>query len=66
MLKILFGLLLLINGGLYAFQHGYLDALIPPSHDPLRLKQQLHPDQLKLLPLPVENGAAEYSHEGCH
>jgi hypothetical protein len=58
MLKILFGLLLLINGGLYAFQHGYLDALIPPSHDPLRLKQQLNPEQLKLLPLPVENGAA--------
>jgi hypothetical protein len=54
MLKILFGLLLVINGGLYAFEHGYLNSLIPPSHDPLRLKQQLHPELLKLVPLDAE------------
>lgn len=58
MLKILFGLLLVINGGLYAFEHGYLNSLIPPSHDPLRLKQQLNPDLLKLVPLDVEKAEA--------
>ncbi len=58
MLKILFGLLLVINGGLYAFEHGYLNSLIPPSHDPLRLKQQLHPELLKLVPLDAEKAEA--------
>ncbi|MBF8178555.1 MAG: SPOR domain-containing protein [Burkholderiaceae bacterium] len=58
MLKILFGLLLVINGGLYAFEHGYLNSLIPPSHDPLRLKQQLNPDLLKLVPLDKEKAEA--------
>ena len=53
MLKILFGLLLVINGGLYAFQHGYLDAWSPSGREPSRLNQQLHADQLKLIPLPA-------------
>lgn len=52
MLKILFGLLLAINGGLYAFQQGWLDTLLPYSREPSRLTQQLHPEQLKLVPLP--------------
>lgn len=59
MLKILFGLLLLINGGLYAFEHGYLDALIPPSHEPSRLKQQLHPELLKQVPLVTDQPEAD-------
>lgn len=49
MLKILFGLLLLINGGLFAYQHGYLDTLSPSSREPSRLTQQLNADKLKLI-----------------
>lgn len=52
MLKILFGLLLAINGGLFAYQQGWLAPLQSPSREPSRLKQQLHPEQLKLVPLP--------------
>lgn len=49
MLKILFGLLLLINSGLFAYQQGYLDSLSPSSREPSRLSQQLHADKLKLI-----------------
>ena len=49
MLKILFGLLLLINGGLFAYQQGYLDTLSPSSREPSRLTQQLNADKLKLI-----------------
>lgn len=52
MLKILFGLLLAINGGLFAYQQGWLAPLQSASREPSRLKQQLHPEQLKLVPLP--------------
>ena len=50
MLKILFLCLLLINGGLLAFQQGYLNDLFPSTREPARLKQQLNPDKLKVLP----------------
>ncbi len=49
MLKILFGLLLLINGGLLAYQQGYLDAWSPSIREPSRLTQQLNADKLKLI-----------------
>lgn len=52
MLKILFGLLVAINGGLLAYQQGWLDTLLPSSREPSRLSQQLHPEQLVLLPVP--------------
>lgn len=52
MLKILFGLLLVINGGLLAYQQGYLDTLSPPSREPSRLTQQLNADKLQLLSKP--------------
>lgn len=58
MLKILFGFLLLINGGLYAFQQGWLDAWSPASREPSRLAQQLNPAQLKLIPAPAARPAA--------
>ncbi len=50
MLKILFGLLLLINGGLFAYQQGYLDSLSPSNREPSRLTQQMNADKLKLIP----------------
>lgn len=49
MLKILFGLLLLINSGLFAYQQGYLDTLSPSSREPSRLAQQLNADKLNLI-----------------
>lgn len=49
MLKILFGLLLLINGGLFAYQQGYLDTLSPSNREPSRLAQQLNADKLNLI-----------------
>ena len=61
MLKILFGLLLAINGGLFAYQQGWLAPLQSPSREPSRLKQQLHPEQLKLVPLPASPSAATSS-----
>lgn len=58
MLKILFSLLLLINGGLLAYQQGYLDAWPSSSREPSRLTQQLHADQLKLVPLPTAKSSS--------
>lgn len=58
MLKILFSLLLLINGGLIAYQQGYFAALSSSSREPSRLTQQLHPEQLKLVPLPRAQSSA--------
>lgn len=58
MLKILFGLLLAINGGLFAYQQGWLAPLQSPSREPSRLKQQLHPEQLTLVPLPASAPAS--------
>lgn len=57
MLKILFGLLLAINGGLIAFQQGWLDTLLPASREPSRMTQQLHPEQLTLVALPESKPA---------
>lgn len=50
MLKILFGLLILINAGLFAYQQGYLDTLSPSNREPTRLTQQFNADKLKLTP----------------
>jgi hypothetical protein len=49
---------LAINGGLLAFQQGWLDPLLPSSHEPSRLAQQLHADQLTLVPLAENKPAA--------
>ncbi len=58
MLKILFGLLLLTNGGLYAFQQGWLGTWSPASREPSRLTQQLNPGQLKLIPVSAARPAS--------
>lgn len=58
MLKILFFLLLMINGGLFAFQHGYLDDWMPSNREPARVKQQLNPNKLQLLPAVNANADA--------
>jgi hypothetical protein len=50
MLKFIFWTLLLANGGLFAYQQGYLDSLIPSGREPARLAQQLNADKVRLLP----------------
>lgn len=59
MLKILFFFLLLINGGLFAFQQGYLESLMPSNHEPTRLTQQLNADKLQLMPVVEQKPAAQ-------
>ena len=61
MLKILFGLLLLINGGLLAYQQGYLDSLSPSNREPSRLAQQLNADKLKLVSSIAKSDVKEYA-----
>ncbi len=49
MLKTLFWLLLIVNGGLFALHRGYLGSLIDDGREPQRMTNQLHPDKVKLL-----------------
>lgn len=48
MLKTLFWLLLIVNGGLFALHQGYLGGLIADGREPLA--HQLHADRVQLLP----------------
>ncbi len=57
MLKILLGLLIMINAGLFAYQQGYLDILSPSNREPTRLTQQLNADKLKLISSALIKGA---------
>ena len=50
MLKTLFWLLLLINGGLFALHRGYLGGLIADGREPQRMANQLQADKVRLLP----------------
>lgn len=50
MLKLLFWLLLVGNGILFAVQRGYVGAAMPEKHEPQRLAQQLQPQTLTILP----------------
>lgn len=52
MLKLVFFLLLLANGVLFAFHQGYLDALGPTGHEPERIKNQLNADNIRLIAAP--------------
>ncbi|MFC7516328.1 SPOR domain-containing protein [Herbaspirillum sp. GCM10030257] len=59
MLKFIFWSLVLANGVLLAYQQGYFDTMVPSGHEPARLKNQLNPDKVKLLPPPESTPAAE-------
>jgi hypothetical protein len=50
MLKFVFWILLLVNGALFAYREGYLDAFIPSGREPARLAQQFNADKIRLLP----------------
>lgn len=49
MLKTLFWLLLIVNGGLFALHQGYLGSLSAANREPQRIADQLHPDKVQLL-----------------
>jgi hypothetical protein len=59
MLKILFWLLVAINGALFAWGQGLLDRQPVQRTEPQRLTEQLHPEQLILLPPSPPPAAAE-------
>jgi hypothetical protein len=59
MLKLVFLLLLLANGVLFAFHQGYLEAVSPSGHEPERMKNQLNAEKIKQIALPVAAPAAE-------
>lgn len=50
MLKVIFAVLLLANAGLFAWQRGHLDSLIPSGREPARVANQLNADKVKLVP----------------
>lgn len=52
MLKFFFWILLLANAGLLAYQQGYFDTLLPSGREPVRLKNQLNADKVRLIPSP--------------
>lgn len=52
MLKFLFWILLLANGGLLAYQQGYFDALLPSGREPARMKSQINADKVRLVAKP--------------
>jgi len=49
MLKFFFCFLLLLNAGLFALQHGYLDGIYADGREPGRLAKQLQADKIKLV-----------------
>ena len=55
MLKLLFATLLLANAGLFAYQQGYLETLLPAGHEPARLGSQFNADKIKLIPASAAN-----------
>jgi hypothetical protein len=53
MLKFFFWTLLLANAGLFAYQHGYLEAWLPTGREPARMSTQLNADKIRLMPPPT-------------
>ncbi|RJF97540.1 SPOR domain-containing protein [Noviherbaspirillum saxi] len=58
MLKFIFWSLVLANGALLAYQQGYFESFVFSGHEPARIKNQLNPDKLKLIPAPDAKPAA--------
>ena len=49
-MKFFLFLLLLANGGLFAYHQGYLQEIFPNNHEPQRLTRQLNAEKIRLLP----------------
>lgn len=63
MLKIFFWILVLANGVLFGLNQGYWGAKAHESHEPERLKAQLHTEKLRLLSTSVDAGQAVQAEE---
>jgi hypothetical protein len=50
MLKFFFWILLLANSALFAYQQGYLDALVSSGREPARMSNQFNADKIRLIP----------------
>lgn len=55
MLKFLLAVLLLANGGLFAYHQGYLSDFFPNAHEPGRAARQVRADQIRLISADVAN-----------
>lgn len=55
MLKFLLAVLLLANGGLFAYHQGYLSDFFPNAHEPGRAAKQVHADQIRLISADAAN-----------
>jgi hypothetical protein len=51
MLKFFFWLLLLANGGLFAYQRGAFDIFVSSGHEPARMSNQMNADKVKVVPV---------------
>lgn len=51
MLKFFFWVLLLANGGLFAYQRGAFDAFVSSGHEPARMSNQMNADKVKVVPV---------------
>lgn len=57
MLKFFFWLMLLGNAGLFAYQQGYFNTLLPSGREPARMKAQIDADKVRLIPAPAPKPA---------
>lgn len=53
MLKFFFWILLLANAGLFAYQQGYLDTMLPSGREPARMSNQINAEKIRLVPAPA-------------
>jgi hypothetical protein len=56
MLKFFFWLLLLVNGGFFAYQRGAFDAFVSSGHEPARMSNQMNADKVKVVPVAGKAG----------
>lgn len=62
MLRLIVLLLFIANLAFYGWTQGWLDAWLPrgPAHEgPQRLARQVHPERVRIVPLPVQGAAGE-------
>jgi hypothetical protein len=64
MLKFIFGALLAANALLFAYQQGYLEALLPSGREPARMRNQLNADKIGLVAAPAPNALSPAAASG--
>lgn len=64
-LKLLFGLLLLANAGLFAYQQGALGGLFPDGREPARMQRQVRAESVVLVPAEPASAASAPAAAAC-